>query len=137
MLLRTRTPQGDGNPPNTDNETDIMQILRTRTPQGDGNCEKLCVILAKLKILRTRTPQGDGNEKADADAAAAEAFKNQNPARGRKLRTCSNILRNSAFKNQNPARGRKQANDVPHQSQTCHFKNQNPARGRKLKGFIH
>ena len=36
-------------------------ILRTRTPQGDGNCLKSLIIRILETILRTRTPQGDGN----------------------------------------------------------------------------
>ena len=42
-------------------------------------------------------------------ASHGEAFKNQNPARGRKqpLRQEQNLPTTATFKNQNPARGRK------------------------------
>ena len=86
-------------------------------------------------------------------------FKNQNPARGRKLRkafpcysrsppylrtrtpqgdgntpTSRHTRRNCAeFKNQNPARGRKPTSSRRKAStSSIPFKNQNPARGRKL-----
>ena len=37
--------------------------LRTRTPQGDGNPLPVTVSYHNALNLRTRTPQGDGNEK--------------------------------------------------------------------------
>ena len=84
-------------------------ILRTRTPQGDGNRENKALLVAervkfknqnpargrKLAVgvnhvysdddLRTRTPQGDGNRNIPVCSHVLHhIFKNQNPARGRK-----------------------------------------------------
>ena len=83
--LRTRTPQGDGNPSRIMGRPSLIMNLRTRTPQGDGNLRISCTYLSKNSLfknqnpargrkhtnakspdsnrfdLRTRTPQGDGN----------------------------------------------------------------------------
>ena len=63
-------------------------LLRTRTPQGDGNFSSRRRSASSSHFLRTRTPQGDGNEcNASVLVCAPYIFKNQNPARGRKLLT--------------------------------------------------
>ena len=59
-ILRTRTPQGDGNSSGTRRDLLRRNSLRTRTPQGVGN-SALPQDAACRGILRTRTPQGDGN----------------------------------------------------------------------------
>ena len=58
--------------------------LRTRTPQGDGNSSRNCNSCSSSD-LRTRTPQGDGNIFVLLVSCETLKFKNQNPARGRKL----------------------------------------------------
>ena len=109
-----------------------------------------------LLYLRTRTPQGDGNQgRSRRGYPRILRFKNQNPARGRKLQkqlrivafainlrtrtppgdgnsVCVLVRRHARaeFKNQNPARGRKRRR-VCLQGSVRSFKNQNPARGRK------
>ncbi len=58
--------------------------------------------------LRTRTPQGDGNlSNRTRLTSLLDAFKNQNPARGRKPAYTARVGALDEFKNQNPARGRK------------------------------
>ena len=107
--LRTRTPQGDGNPFRAIANKQGIASLRTRTPQGDGNLFVFGIRLDYLNALRTRTPQGDGNRTFRAwNVFACVDFKNQNPARGRKLSQEGLLLVPfPSFKNQNPARGRK------------------------------
>ena len=90
----------------------LCQHLRTRTPQGDGNQLRCMILIRHQHHLRTRTPQGDGNHECrEWIADRAPLFKNQNPARGRKLLhlLCLMSYRDT-FKNQNPARGRKLLN---------------------------
>ena len=84
--------------------------------------------------LRTRTPQGDGNFVSfDDNPQRREEFKNQNPARGRKL------VKDIKFRvSYNNLRTRTPQGDgnIIYQKCLVHlinsFKNQNPARGRKL-----
>ena len=67
--------------------------LRTRTPQGDGNVYFKYWFFLCVFNLRTRTPQGDGNIKPLVFFINPfGAFKNQNPARGRKLKIKRTVL---------------------------------------------
>ena len=63
---------------------------------------------------------------------ARRGFKNQNPARGRKLETYGMSRSLLSFKNQNPARGRKHTPRRRFHFRLGQFKNQNPARGRSV-----
>ena len=157
--LRTRTPQGDGNPQSAGLRCTLLN-LRTRTPQGDGNNTVECYIIRNIIIFKNQNPaRGRKHEALSVLMCAVMQFKNQNPARGRKrpffvlkcfsyydLRTRTpqgdgNLFFsftsrcNSQFKNQNPARGRKPRKRCASDTIFHTFKNQNPARGRKLYPF--
>ena len=77
------------------------------------------------------------HEMQDAIGYRDKQFKNQNPARGRKLsrRSSRKPPPHKQFKNQNPARGRKPVDILMRTVVFKLFKNQNPARGRKPSGF--
>ena len=132
--------------------------LRTRTPQGDGNNAPCLCSSQKRNNLRTRTPQGDGNSLFPFlhPRVRESQFKNQNPARGRKLffrkalnpssfnlrtRTPQGDGNDSAIACKNPLtrnlRTRTPQGDgnviILHAPYSFFqkFKNQNPARGRK------
>ena len=152
--LRTRTPQGDGNYSVYLKQFINEDNLRTRTPQGDGNDTPLAYFARDAVFdLRTRTPQGDGNpDSIEGIRKMHDQFKNQNPARGRKLRASLAVLAlhnhlrtrtpqgdgndkeltawrilTASFKNQNPARGRKQGLSLLEGSGTCeHLRTRTP-----------
>ena len=154
--LRTRTPQGDGNPEGSSLPS-LQAYLRTRTPQGDGNRRRRSRkaresiafknqnpargrkhshssrLLSIRADLRTRTPQGDGNinrVRAEIDEVNLRTRTPQGD--GNFCATLVTTHLQTTFKNQNPARGRKQIRPPRSRTLQGKFKNQNPARGRKL-----
>ncbi|CKT10875.1 Uncharacterised protein [Mycobacterium tuberculosis] len=60
-------------------------VVRPKTPRGDGNISESHVLTADSHVVRPKTPRGDGNmERVTADGTIETSRQTQNPERGRK-----------------------------------------------------
>ena len=60
LVIRNRTPKGDGNMVIHASSKERYLVRRNRTPKGDGNLD-VTRMICLFWVRRNRTPKGDGN----------------------------------------------------------------------------